>query len=201
MDVEVKKLTERELPAAIVVVARGMRDNPINIRAMGEDEAVRLRRLMGLFALALPRLARKEGLLGAKSGGAIVGVLGMVPPGACRTSGIEKAAMAPHLLAALGPRALMRTASWQSEWEARDAFEPHWHLGPVSADLGLQGRGIGSALMRVYCERLDDENGEGYLETDKIENVTFYEKFGFETVGEAQVLGIPNWFMRRRVGK
>lgn len=197
MDVEIIKLAECELPAAIAVVARGMRDNPINVRAMGEDVAVRLRRLMGLFALALPRLMRKGVLLAAKSGGAIVGVLGMAPPGACKASGIEKAAMAPHLLAALGPRALMRTASWQSEWEARDVSEPHWHLGPVSADAGLHGRGIGSALMRVYCERLDDENGAGYLETDKLENVTFYEKFGFETVGEASILGIPNWFMHR----
>jgi len=36
MEIEVTKLAERELPAAIAVVARGMRDNPINVRAVGE---------------------------------------------------------------------------------------------------------------------------------------------------------------------
>lgn len=197
MDIQVVKLTERELPAAIAVVARGMRDNPINIRAMGEDERGRLRRLMGLFAIALPRLLGRGALFAAKSDGAIVGVLGVVPPGKCKASGLEKAAMAPHLLAALGPRALMRTASWQSDWESRDVSEPHWHLGPVAADAGLQGRGIGTALMKVYCARLDAEAGDGYLETDKIENIAFYKKFGFETVREAEVLGIRNWFMHR----
>ena len=37
-----------------------------------------------------------------------------------------------------------------------------------------------------------------YLETDKPENVSFYQRFGFEVTEEAQVLGIPNWFMLRR---
>jgi hypothetical protein len=36
-----------------------------------------------------------------------------------------------------------------------------------------------------------------YLETDKSENVPFYQKFGFTVVAEADVLGVPNWFMSR----
>ena len=31
-----------------------------------------------------------------------------------------------------------------------------------------------------------------YLETDKRENVAFYERFGFEVVGEHKVLGVHN---------
>ena len=38
------------------------------------------------------------------------------------------------------------------------------------------------------------------LETDKPENVTFYRKFGFETVDEITVLGMRTWFMRRAPG-
>jgi hypothetical protein len=34
-----------------------------------------------------------------------------------------------------------------------------------------------------------------YLETDKSENVPFYQKFGFTVVAEADVLGVPNWFI------
>jgi hypothetical protein len=37
----------------------------------------------------------------------------------------------------------------------------------------------------------------GYLETDRPSNVRFYERFGFDVVGEGQVLGLPNWYMRR----
>jgi hypothetical protein len=51
--------------------------------------------------------------------------------------------------------------------------------------------------MREYCARLDSARAVGYLETDKPANVTFYERFGFETIGSAPVLNTPNWFMRR----
>ena len=37
----------------------------------------------------------------------------------------------------------------------------------------------------------------GYLETDKPENVTLYERFGFKVTGEAKVFGVPNWFKWR----
>ena len=36
-----------------------------------------------------------------------------------------------------------------------------------------------------------------YLETDKIENVRFYERFGFRVVGGTDVLGTGTWFMNR----
>ena len=52
-------------------------------------------------------------------------------------------------------------------------------------------------MMNVFCDRADRDGVLAYLETDKPENVRFYEKFGFETTGEAPVIGVPNWFMRR----
>jgi ribosomal protein S18 acetylase RimI-like enzyme len=58
--------------------------------------------------------------------------------------------------------------------------------------------GIGTKLMRVFSARMDAAGEDAYLETDKPENVRFYERFGFEIVGEQEVLGVPNWFMTRR---
>ena len=65
-------------------------------------------------------------------------------------------------------------------------------------DAHLQGKGVGSLLMRVFCVRMDAAGEDAYLETDKPENVRFYERFGFEVVGEGEVLGVTNWFMLRR---
>ena len=67
----------------------------------------------------------------------------------------------------------------------------------MAVDAGLQGRGIGSRLLEEYCARVDAAGEAAYLETDKPANVRFYERFGFETVGEQVVLGSPSWFMRR----
>jgi ribosomal protein S18 acetylase RimI-like enzyme len=45
---------------------------------------------------------------------------------------------------------------------------------------------------------MDAAGEDAYLETDKPENVRFYERFGFEVVGEQEVIGVPNWYMARR---
>ncbi len=48
-----------------------------------------------------------------------------------------------------------------------------------------------------FSERMDRERALAYLETDKPENVVFYERFGFEVTDETVLLGAQNWFMRR----
>jgi hypothetical protein len=51
--------------------------------------------------------------------------------------------------------------------------------------------------MKLYCEELDRTRHAGYLETDRSENVSFYGRFGFETIGEVSVLGVRNYLMWR----
>jgi predicted N-acetyltransferase YhbS len=83
-------------------------------------------------------------------------------------------------------------------WSKLDPKERHWHLGPLAVDAHLQGMGIGSKLMRVFCAKMDAAGEDAYLETDKPINVRFYERFGFEVVTEQDVIGVTNWFMLRR---
>lgn len=54
--------------------------------------------------------------------------------------------------------------------------EAHVHLGPLAVDAHLQGQGIGSLIVQEHCRRLDSAREVGYLETDKRENVGFYER-------------------------
>jgi GNAT superfamily N-acetyltransferase len=193
----VRELEADDLPAAIGIITRGMRDNPLHISALGFETDVREVRLHRMFTLALPMIFRKGVLLGAFDGDTLVGVAGMVPPARCQPSLAGKLALFPRLIPAIGLRAFGGVGRWIAAWSAHDLPEPHWHLGPVAVDAHLRGQGIGRALMAEYCARLDRMNAVGYLETDKPGNVAFYEKFGFETVAEAQVVGTPNWFMRR----
>jgi GNAT superfamily N-acetyltransferase len=67
----------------------------------------------------------------------------------------------------------------------------------VAAFVTIQRQGIGSLIMQEHCRRLDAASEVGYLETDKPENVRFYERLGFEVTGDEPVIGVPNWFMRR----
>jgi len=54
--------------------------------------------------------------------------------------------------------------------------------------------------LTAFCALVDLCRSLSYLETDKSENVHFYQKYGFTVVGKADVLGIPNWFMSRPPG-
>jgi hypothetical protein len=51
--------------------------------------------------------------------------------------------------------------------------------------------------MESYCLELDRTGNAGYLETDRPENVAFYQRFGFVVTGTATVLGVETYFMRR----
>lgn len=196
-EIEIRELRESDLPAAVGVIARGMRDNPLHIAALGADTETRGVRLARMFTVALPVIHSKGIVLGAFDRDALVGIAGMIPPGRCQPSMKDKLTLLPRIVPAVGGGAFARVGQWTGAWARRDPAEPHWHLGPVAVDAHLQGRGVGGLLLTEYCRRLDRERVVGYLETDKAANVTFYQRFGFETVGTARVLGIPNWFMRR----
>jgi GNAT superfamily N-acetyltransferase len=193
--IEVRDLRPEEIPEAVGVLARGMRDNPLHVAAYGDDPERRLRchaRLMrGLF-----RAVPTQQPICALRDGAIVGVTGVAPVGACQPTATQRLRLLPGVVA-LGPRTAARVGRWISVWAKRDLDEPHVHLGPLAVDAHLQGEGMGSLIMQEYCRRLDAAREVGYLETDKRANVRFYERFGFEVIGEEPVLDVPNWFMRR----
>ena len=195
--VVVRELKEVDLPSAAAIVARGMLENPLHIAALGPDAEVRGHRLIRMFSVALPLIFSKGILIGAFQEDTLVGIAGMVPPGKCQPSMKEKVTLFPRIFPAVGGGAFARVGRWMGTWAQYDPAEPHWHLGPVAVDAPLQSRGVGSLLMSECCARLDRARAVGYLETDKPTNVTFYEKFGFETTGSASVLNTPNWFMRR----
>jgi ribosomal protein S18 acetylase RimI-like enzyme len=197
---EIGALYSSEVGEALGVISRGMRDNPIHIAAFGDDPERRKNSLRRLFGAAFAVMGLQEHMLLARGeDGAVVGVCGMMPPGDCLPGPEQQLRMLPGLLRS-GPRAAGRTMRWLGAWGKRDPKERHWHLGPVAVDAHLQGVGIGSKLMHVFCARMDAAGEDAYLETDKPINVRFYERFGFEVVGEREVLGVPNWFMLRRAG-
>ncbi len=198
-ELEIGALDTSEVGEALGVVTRGMRDNPTHVAAFGEDPEVRARRIRRLFGGAFTVLDLHKHMLAARSAdGAIIGVVGMLAPGECRPTIAQQLRLLPRLLST-GPRAAGRAASWMGAWSKHDPKERHWHLGPLAVDAHLQGMGIGSKLMRVFCAKMDAAGEDAYLETDKPINVRFYERFGFEVVGEEEVIGVPNWFMLRRI--
>lgn len=194
-EVAIRALQPGEIEAAVGVLARGMRDNPLHVAAYGDDPDRRLR-CHARVMRAMFRVFDELQPLCATLDEHVVGVLAEAPPLTCQPGLWQRLRFAPDLLA-LGPGTARAVLAWTSAWGRHDPDERHIHLGPVAVDAHLQGRGIGSQLLREHCRRLDAADHVGYLETDDLKNVRLYARFGYVVVAEAVVLGVPNWFMRR----
>jgi GNAT superfamily N-acetyltransferase len=195
VEIEIRDARPYELPVAAAVLSRGMRDNPLHLSVLGPEPEDRQKKLEHFFHILLAWMphALWVGILH----GTIVAVCGMSEPGRCQPTFSQKLNIVTRLAHHFGVASTLRALRWFGEWGLRDPKEAHWHLGPVGVDAHLQGQGIGSQLIGEWCKLLDAHRAAGYLETDKGVNAGFYEKFGFETISEAKVLGTPNWFMLR----
>jgi len=195
-------LQGKEIREAARLVGRGMSNNPANIRTFGvRDTEHRCRSLERFFAPVLNGVYVRGLILGAFLDGILVGACGMARPGMCQPSRFEKLRVFPCVVIGNSLSTSLRVLQWAGAWARRDPAESHWHLGPVAVDPNLHGRGIGSAMLHTFCAIMDHCRSLSYLETDKRENLGFYQKFDFTVVGEAEILGIANWFMLRRPKK
>jgi ribosomal protein S18 acetylase RimI-like enzyme len=198
--IELGPVDASEVDEVIGVLTRGMRDNPLHVAVFGADPDVRLQRLTRLFRPAMVVMGWERHMLAARGPeGEILGVCGMLPPGECRPSLGQQLRLLPGVLA-MGPATTLRTMRWMGTWAKRDPEERHWHLGPVAVDAHAQGKGVGSLLLGRFSELMDAAGEVAYLETDREINVRFYRRFGFEIVGEEQLLSVTNSYMIRRPG-
>ncbi|HSG88952.1 MAG TPA: GNAT family N-acetyltransferase [Pseudomonadales bacterium] len=68
---------------------------------------------------------------------------------------------------------------------------PHWYLPQIGVDPSAQGRGVGAALMKHALAHIDAEGLPAYLESSNPRNISLYERFGFEAIGEIRVGRVP----------
>jgi GNAT superfamily N-acetyltransferase len=75
--------------------------------------------------------------------------------------------------------------------------EPAWFLDLVAVDPSVQGRGLGTRLIRHGLELARSTSLPAFLETGQERNVSLYERFGFHVVArESAPDGGPTiWFM------
>jgi GNAT superfamily N-acetyltransferase len=195
-----RELRRDELGDAARLIGTSMRDNPSDVQVFRiPDARCRSLALERFFLPVLSGLYKRGLIFGAFRRGVLVGVCGMARPGFCQPRTLEKIRVLPSAIRGNPVDTPVRILKWVGEWARHDPAEPHWHLGPVAVHPGLQGQGIGSAMLATFCAVMDKWQALSYLETDKPENVRLYQRFGFTVIVSAKVLGVPNWFMSRCV--
>jgi ribosomal protein S18 acetylase RimI-like enzyme len=199
--VTVDQLRRTDLLPAALILSRAMRDNPLHVQTFGIDDAERRRRALERFFQPVLLGLQQRGLIyGAYRDDALLGICGVARPGFCQPGPLEKLWLLPAVVFGNPLGATLRVLNWTAAWAHRDPAGTHWHLGPVAIEPSVQRQGFGSALLTAFCGHMDAYGAVAYLETDRRANVRFYERFGFAVVAEANVLGVPNWFMSRPGG-
>lgn len=195
---KIRQLNHENLTEAAHLVGRAMQDNPSLVRIFAiEAKERRYRTMMRFFKPVLSGLFDRGLILGAFLGDELVGVCGLARPGLCQPTIREKLTILPSLLLEHPIATPWRLLKHVGEWAGRDPVQPHWHLGPMAVAPNRQEHGIGSAMLEEVCAMMNKLRAMMYLETDKADDVVFYEKFGFGVIGDARVLGARNWFMSR----
>ncbi len=77
---------------------------------------------------------------------------------------------------------------------------PYIFLFIMAVSKEFQGKGFGGKLLRAVIEKAESERKAIYLETQKEENVSLYEKYGFSVKKKIilpEPLNLPMWLMVR----
>lgn len=97
--------------------------------------------------------------------------------------------------------ALRRLAAGESRAHAlheRYAPGPHWYLAQIGVEPAHQRQGVASRLLRPMLARADAAGLPCYLETENPANISIYQRYGFQAVGEDVVPNGPHiWAMLR----
>jgi GNAT superfamily N-acetyltransferase len=78
----------------------------------------------------------------------------------------------------------------------RHPSSPFYYLWFIGVDRAEQGQGKGTALMRKLLTEAKEECIPVYLETSVLQNVAWYQSFGFEVYDELD-LGYRLYFLRK----
>ncbi len=79
-------------------------------------------------------------------------------------------------------------------------LDPYIHLLIMGVSQEYQGKGFGGKLIRAIIEKAEIEKKPIYLETQKEDNVTLYEKYDFSVKKRIilpEPLDLPMWLMLR----
>jgi ribosomal protein S18 acetylase RimI-like enzyme len=143
----------------------------------------RARALPILFGGQINHLGRYGRIVVVRDDGErIVGVAIWLTTGGFPLSLGVQIAQVPSSLRALYPRphSLKVGGAYLRDLLNVHPKEPHWYLMLLAVEPTMQRHGVGTMLMDEGVARIDAEHVAAYLETQKLDNHAYYQRFGFE---------------------
>ena len=197
---QVRAATSEDADACAGVLAAAFHDDPGTIVYLPDD--AERSEILPQFFRTFVAAALSENADIVVSGDPISGVASWFGP---ERHAPSDEAMGAHGLGAVlersGPDGTARLGAMLQEIEGaheRLATEPHLRLEFFGVSPDLQATGIGTALIEHGHRRADDLGIACYLETFTEPNVRYYERRGYQVVGELTIGdGVRGWGMLR----
>jgi GNAT superfamily N-acetyltransferase len=191
--------TRDDIPGIAAAMTRAFMDYPL-MEYMIPDAAKRAEKLEAWHRLTLRGLwPEQRGEV--RTTDDYAGASMWVRPGQWKTPVLPMLRIVPGMIRIVGLRSFLRTVRVLTAFEKRHPHNEHWHLALLGTDPPMQRKGVGAALMAEALERCDREGLPAYLETQKIDNVAYYRRFGFDVIDEMTVgageRAVQCWFMWR----
>lgn len=193
-------LKREQIKEAGRVLARAFHTNPMFVWAL-PDESTRPRKLKWFMEMGT-RAGDKYGEVHTTPDD-LEGAAVWLPPGKTTLSLMQlvnAGFLAAPVAWGIGPfMKFMKVMNRLEHLHKETMPGEHWYLMILGVDPPRQGQGVGSALIQPGLRKADASGLPCYLETDKPEDVTFYEKHGFAVVVKEQFPngGPPFWTMQR----
>jgi ribosomal protein S18 acetylase RimI-like enzyme len=199
-DPEIVPLDPQRRSEAAAVLGAAFRDNPIFVAALrGVEPDARVVQLTRLFRGFVRCNLRRGTASCVLIDGRIAAVSLAHAPGTFPLGAIGWLDNGLNALG-LGIGSIIRLARLSGVIEREHFRDRHWYLYMLGVDPAHQGRGLGGKLVARHVEGATRDGVPAYLETDRPENVGFYERFGYRVTRELRVrpLGdMPMWLMLR----
>lgn len=196
VDIGLRPIERADVRSVANVLAKAFYDDPV-MNYLLPDDTARAKVLPPMFSTLIRNhfIARGGSEL-ASRGGLVGGATLWDPPGQRKSTRWEELRMMPTLVWHFHSRA-EQTKTLGKLMEEAHPEEPHWYLMVIGSDPSVRGAGFGQALMRSRLERCDGERAPAYLEASEEALIPYYNRFGFDQIGEIDVPGgptmIPMW--------
>ncbi len=122
-----------------------------------------------------------------------------IPPGKYNPNSIFNLLLLPAWIKVVGWSRLLKTMQAASVLSNHHAGPQYFYLSTVGTLPELQGKGIGSAILKPVLDICDGDKIPACLETSNEKNISFYEKHGFKIKSEFIIPhgGARTWVMTR----
>lgn len=182
-------LSPSDTAEVVDVLHESFFDYPVMRFVLGDERPEydrHLRTLVNFFVMA--RVLRDETLLGIRADGSLVGVALVSRPGGPRPPQ-ELYELRDAVWSELGSDAESRYTAFGDACAPFQLDAPHLHLNMIGVRRDAQGTGLSRTLIdAVQALSLTDPESAGVtLTTEDPRNVSLYEHFGYEIVGQATV--------------